>query len=201
MLKIISGFISICFVSVLFYGCTPSRVLYHSQASVPFFHRSTKTVFHMVNYGKIPSIFKFAVIAAKDNDTLSYVVLAPIKHQLIDSTKLTDVDLNNSITLLPAQVEEFIKILNSSAEKWDTKFNTMDGISYSFVVSPEDKNRPQIENIPVWHPTLNFYFQNNYKGPLVSIIFGEDLVKYDYIIDESSELIDLSNMLSLAIKK
>ena len=201
MKKMVFWFISICFVSVIFYSCAPARVLYHSQASVPFFHRATKTVFHVVNYGEVPSHFDFAVIAAKDNDTLSYVVLAPIKHQLIDSTKLTDVDLNNSITLLPAQVEEFIKILNSSAEKWNTKFTTMDGISYSFVVSPEDKNRPRNESIPVWYPTLNYYFQNNSKGPFVSIIFGEYLVKYDYTIYKFSELIDLSNMLSLAIKK
>ncbi|NMB83265.1 MAG: hypothetical protein GYA14_15760, partial [Ignavibacteria bacterium] len=161
------------------------------------------TVFELIKDDNATNTFQFGVIAAKDNDTLSYVLLAPSKQTpfVSDLTDLTDVNLSNAIPLLPAQVKEFIKILNSSAEKWDTKFDVKDGISYEFMVSPENRIIQQSENVTTWYSTFKFYFQNNDDGPLGTVIFGEGLLQYFYRLEKASAIRDLSSMLSLAIKK
>lgn len=185
---------------ILLQGCAIQPIFYHSQASLPYFHSSTKTVFKIIKDENATNSFKFGVISAKDNDTLLYVLLAPSKQAQFVSN-LTDVNLSYSITLLPAQVKEFIKILNSSAEKWDTKFDVKDGISYEYIVSPENRIIPQSENVVVWYSTFKFYFQNNDDGPLGTVLFGEGLLQYFYRLEKSSEIRDLSSMLSLAIKE
>ncbi|MGQ9799911.1 MAG: hypothetical protein ACUVRG_11610, partial [Ignavibacterium sp.] len=176
-------------------------IFYHSEASLPYFHRSTKTVFQLIKDDNATNTFQFGVIAAKDNDTLSYVVLAPSKKEGQLVNDLTDVNLKYAIPLLPFQVKEFIKILNSSAEKWNTKYDTKDGIIYEFMVSPENRIIPQSENVVVWYSTFKFYFQNNDDGPLGSVLFGEGLLRYYYRIEKLSEIKDLASMLSLAIKE
>ncbi len=110
-------------------SCAPEPIFYHSEADLPYFHRSTKTVFELIKDEYGINGFQFGVISAKDNDTLSYVLLAPSKQTRFVSD-LTDVNLTYAIPLLPAQAKEFIKILNSSADNWSTKFNVKNGISY-----------------------------------------------------------------------
>ncbi len=199
MKNILSVIFSIA-LAILLQGCVTQPIFYHSEASLPYFHRSTKTVFQLIKDDNATNTFQFGVIAAKDNDTLSYVVLAPSKQtQLVND--LTDVNLNYAIPLLPSQVKEFIKILNSSAEKWDTKYDTKDGISYEFMVSPENRIIQQSENVATWYSTFKFYFQNNDDGPLGTVLFGEGLLQYFYRLEKSSAIRDLSSMLSLAIKK
>lgn len=185
---------------ILLQSCATQPIFYHSEASLPYFHSSTKTVFQLVKDVKATNSFQFGVISAKDNDTLSYVLLAPSKEtQFVNN--LTDVNLNHAIPLLPSQVKEFVKILNSSAEKWNTKFNTKDGINYEFMVSPENRIVQQSENVVIWYSTFKFYFQNNDDGPLGSVLFGEGVLQYYYRIEKLSAIKDLSSMLSIAIKK
>jgi hypothetical protein len=185
---------------ILLQSCATQPIFYHSEASLPYFHSSTKTVFQLIKDDNATNTFQFGVISAKDNDTLSYVLLAPAKQSQFVSD-LTDVNLSYAIPLLPTQVKEFIKILNSSAEKWDTKFDVKDGISYEFMVSPENRIIPQSENVVVWYSTFKFYFQNNDDGPLGTVLFGEGLLQYFYRLEKASAIRDLSSMLSLAIKK
>ena len=185
---------------ILLQSCATQPIFYHSEASLPYFHRSTKTVFELIKDDNSTNSFEFGVISAKDNDTLSYVLLAPSKNKQFVKV-LTDVNLSYAIPLLPAQVKELINILNASAEKWDVKFDTKDGISYEFMVSPENRILPQSENVVVWDPTFKFYFKNNNDGPMGSVLFGEGLFQYFYKIKKSSAIRDLSSMLSLAIKK
>lgn len=216
MKNILSIIFSIALV-ILIQGCVTQPIFYQSEASLPYFHRSTKTVFHLIkndnaiantiHFGVITAkdndttnTIQFGVIAAKDNDTLSYVVLAPPKRTQ-SLNNLTDFNLNCAIPLLPSQVKEFIKILNSSAEKWDTKYDTKDGISYEFMVSPENRIIQQSGNVATWYPTFKFYFQNNDDGPLGTVLFGEGLLQYFYRLEKLSDIRDLSSMLSLAIKK
>ncbi len=199
MKKDLLSFYAIALIMIL-QGCATKPICYHSEASLPFFHRSTKTVFELIKDDKAINSFQFGVISAKDNDTLSYVLLAPL--ELTQSVgDLTDVNLSHAIPLLPAQVKELIRILNSSAEKWDTKFDAKDGISFEFLVSPENRIVPQSENVAVWYSTFKFYFQNNYDGPLGTVLFGEGVLQYFYRIEELSALRDFSRMLSLAIEK
>jgi len=185
---------------ILLQGCATQPIFYHSEASLPYFHRSTKTDFQIIKDANATNSFQFGVIAAKDNDTLSYVVLAPSKQTQLVVNDLTDVNLNYAIPLLPSQVKEFIKILNSSAEKWNTKYDSKDGISYEFMVSPENRIIPQSNNVVAWYSTFKFYFQNNDDGPLGSVLFGEGQLQYYYRIEKLSAIKDLSSMLSLAIK-
>ncbi|MCX8105592.1 MAG: hypothetical protein N3D80_06965 [Ignavibacterium album] len=199
MKRILSTIFSVALM-ILFQSCATQPIFYHSEASLPYFHSSTKTVFQLIKDDNAANTFQFGVISAKDNDTLSYVLLAPAKQSQFVSD-LTDVNLSYAIPLLPAQVKEFIKILNSSAEKWDAKFDVKDGISYEFMVSPENRIIPQSENVVVWYSTFKFYFQNNDDGPLGTVLFGEGLLQYFYRLEKASEIRDLSSMLSLAIKK
>ncbi len=190
------------FVLLMFIqSCSTQPIFYHSEAKLPYFHKATKTVFELILDKYATNNFKFGVIAAKDDDTLSYVLLAPSKNSTPFVSDLTDVNLSYAIPLLPAQVKEFIKILNSSAEKWDAKFEVKDGISYEFMVTPENRIIQQSENVVVWYSTFRFYFQNNDDGPLGTVLFGEGLLQYLYRLEKASEIRDLSSMLSLAIKK
>ena len=185
---------------LLLQSCVTQPIIYHSEASLPYFHRSTKTVFKLINDDKAMNYFQFGIITAKDNDTLMYVLLAPsVQGKFV--TDLTDVNLAYSIPLLLPQVKEFIKVLNSSADKWDTEYLSHDGISYEFLVAPENKIVPQSENVVVWYSTFKFYFQNNDDGPLGTVLFGEGLLQELYRIEKLSEIRDLSNMLNIAIQK
>ena len=185
--------------AIILQSCATQPIFYHSEASLPFYHSSTKTVFELIKNVNSSNTFKFGVILAVDNETLSYVLLAPSKSGL-PVTDLVDVDLNYSIPLLPKQVKEFIKILTSSSENWYNKFGDKDGISYEFMVAPENLIIQQSENVVVWYSTLRFYFQNNENGPLGTLLFGEGKLKYFYKLEKISELKDLTDMLSLAIK-
>ncbi len=185
--------------AIVLQSCATQPIFYHSKASLPYFHRSTKTVFQLIKDVNASSSFQFGVITARDNDTLSYVLLAPAKEQT-SVNNLVDVNLSYSIPLLPKQVKEFIKILNASSDKWNNKFGSKDGINYEFMISPENLIIQQSENVVAWYSTLKFYFQNNEDGPLGSLLFGEGTLKYFYRLEEISEIKDLTNMLSLAIK-
>lgn len=201
-MKIILSIIFSFALIILLSSCTIEPIFYHSEASLPYFHKSTKTTFQLVKDDNATSTFPFGVIAAKDNDTLSYVLLAPGKSKnYYDVNDLTDVNLSHAIPLLPEQVMEFIRILNSSAGKWNTRFDAKEGISYEFMVSPEDRIVPKSENVNMWYSTFKFYFQNNLNGPIGTIIFGEGLMKYFYTLEKVSEIRDLSSILSIALKK
>ena len=143
---------------IMLQSCATQPILYHSEANLPYSHSSTKTVFKLIKDDYATNSFQFGVISAKDNDTLSYILLAPSK-QAIAVNNLADVKLSYAIPLLTAQVKEFIKILNSSAEKWSNKFDSKDGISYEFIVSPENRIIPQSENVVVGILHLNFIFR------------------------------------------
>ena len=184
---------------IILQGCTTQPIFYHSEASLPYFDKSTTTVFELIKDDNASNTFQFGVIAAKDNDTLSYVLLAPSKQTQVVNN-LTDVDLNYAIPLLPAQVKNFIKILNSSAEKWNTEFRTKDGINFEFMVSPENRIIPQSENVVKWYSIFKFYFQNNDDGPLGSVVFGEGQLQFFYRIEKLSAINDLASLLSMAIK-
>ena len=186
-------------MALILQSCATQPIFYHSEATLPYFYRSTKTVLELINDKNTSSLFQFGVITAKDNDTLSYVLLAPANEQK-DITELADVNLSYSVTLLPKQVKEFIKILNSSADKWYNKFESKDGINYEFEVAPENLIVQQSENVSDWYSTLTFYFQNNEKGPLGTLLLGRGKLKYIYKLGKISEITDLTNMLTSAIK-
>jgi len=180
-------------------GCAPKPIIYHSEASLPYFDRSTKTNFELIKNDNSTHVFEFGVISAKDNDTLSYVLLAPANTGRAHVDDLVDANLSYSIPLLPKQVKEFVKILNSSSEKWSNKYSNMDGISYEFSVAPEHLIVQKSENVFTWYSTLKFYFQNNEKGPMGTLIFGEGLLQYLYRIKNLSDVTDLTNLLNKAM--
>lgn len=200
-MKYITYIISSVTFVIIVEGCATQPVFYHSEASLPYFHRSTKTVFQLIKDDGIANDFQFGIIAAKDNDTLSYIILAPSKQQKYYVKNLTDVDLNRAIPIQITQVKELIDIIDASIEKWDEKFNSIEGISYEFIIAPEHKVIQQSQNVTTWYPRFIYYFHNNKNGPIVSIIFGEDLMQYYYRIQELSAIKDLSNLLRLAIKR
>ena len=190
-------------MSILLQNCATTPIFYHSEASLPYSHSSTKTIFKFIKTQNSTNTFKFGVVSANDNNTLSYVLLAPSKNapgQSIFVNSLTDANLTFSIPLLPAQVEEFIKILNSAKEKWNNKYNNEDGISYEFIVAPENRIIPQSKDVVVWYSTFKFYFQNNDDGPLATIIFGDGTLKYFYKLEELSEIRTLTELLKLSIE-
>lgn len=198
-------------ISILVQNCATYPIFYHSEASLPYAHSSTKTIFKLLVNKNSSSTFSFGVISAKDNDSLSYVLFAPSINapgQSIYVNSLTDANLTFSIPLLPTQVEEFIKVLNSVEEKWNSKYNRQDGISYEFLVVPEDRIVPRSKEVivskskevVVWYSTFKFYFKNNDKGPLVSIIFGDGAFRYLYKLDKLSEVKTLTELLKLSLE-
>jgi hypothetical protein len=177
----------------------PEPIFYHSESSLPFYHSSTKTVFRLIRSANNQIIFEFGIISAKDNDTLSYVLFAPAKATRT-ITNLIDVNLNQSIPLLSKQVKEFIQILQSSTEKWNNKYSDVNGISYEFLVTPENRIFQETPNVQSWYSTLRYYFQNNEDGPMVTLVFGEGFLQYSYSLTKLSEIENLIISLNEAIK-
>ncbi|MDR3665592.1 MAG: hypothetical protein P4L35_02000 [Ignavibacteriaceae bacterium] len=188
-------------VLVFLGGCAPPPpTFYHSEASLPFFHHSTKTTFELINDGDATNPFHFGVISAKDNDTLSYILIAP-SYRGDAVNELGDVNLSYSIPLLPKQVMEFIKILNTSSEKWNDKFGKKDGISYQFIVAREDQIIKESQNVATWYPSLRFYFQNNEQGSLGTLFLGERSLQTVYNFISKSRIIELTNLLYSTVSK
>lgn len=184
-------------ISVILSSCSPTPIFYHSEADIPYFDRATKTDFKLITDKNIKSSFEFGVIAAKDNDKLPYVLLAPGKLQ-VGVDKLIDVNLTQAIPLMPNQVKAFIQILNQSIEKWGNKYDSKNGIAFEFMVTPENEIYRQSENVVTWYPSFKYYFQNNEDGPLCTIFFGEGLLKHYYKFDELYEVKDLLRLVTLA---
>ncbi|HSH52666.1 MAG TPA: hypothetical protein VK982_13155, partial [Bacteroidales bacterium] len=166
----------------------------------PFYHRSTKTVFELVKNETKTNNFKFGVISAVDNASLSYVVLAPAK-AVMYVDELTDANLSYSIPLLKSQVEEFVTLLQASVDDWDNKYKSRDGVNFEFLVSPENKIVQESANVFAWYSTLKYYFQNNEDGPLGTLLFGEGNLKYVYTFDKKSEIKDFIILLNKAINQ
>lgn len=200
MKKISIYFLKVVLVIIL-QGCSRGPIFYHSEASLPYYHSSTKTIFELIKDSSVTSSFFFGVIVAKDNDTLSYVLIAPSNKKYQFVTNLFDVNLSHSIPLLPQKVEEFLEILRFSAEKWAEKYDNKNGISYEFLVAPEHRVIPLSENVVRWYPTLKFYFENNKNGPIAYIVFGEGELQYFYKIDKLLAINDLYRLLNLAFNK
>lgn len=80
------------------------------------------------------------------------------------------------------------------------QYGTKDGISYEFNVAPEHLIIKQSENVFAWYSTLKYYFQNNKKGSIATLHFGEGNLIFHYQLTKISDIRDLSDMLKLAIK-
>lgn len=176
-------------------------VFYHSEAHLPYFHQKTETILELITDENVKSSFQFGVISAKDNDTLSYILLAPGK-QINYVNNLVDVDLSSSVPLLPKQVNEFIGLLNTVADKWNTKLESKNGISYEFLVSPRlNTFQNKQDSVYTIFTILEFYYQNNKNGSLASLLLGEGRFKYFYRFESLLEIEDLIKLLKLALNK
>jgi hypothetical protein len=189
----------LCNLILLVSGCSPQPIIYHSEASLPYYNRATKTVFELINDANTSKSIEFGVVSAKDNDTLSYVLLAPVNTGDQNVTSLVKANLTYSVPLLPKQVKEFLNILNASSDKWSTKYGKKDGISYEFIVAPENLIVKSSDNVNTWYSTFKYYFQNNEGGPVGTVLFGEGLFQFKYELNELSQITNLINMLNLAI--
>ena len=193
----LSVILLLSFVVILLQGCSVKPIFYHSEADIPYFHRSTKTTFKIVQ-GRYK--FSFGVISAKDNDTLSYVLIAPpMKGESYSVRELTDVNLNYAIPLRIAQAEEFINLLNQTALRWNDKYDEDNGISYEFLVSPENKIVSQSDNVARWYPVFKYYFHSNDDGTLATMQFGEGTLQYRSILNRIEYIKELSSMVRSAI--
>ncbi|MCK9280905.1 MAG: hypothetical protein M0P71_09805 [Melioribacteraceae bacterium] len=191
---------SALFLLFFLQSCSIEPILYHSEANLPFIHRTTKTVFKNIMDENSKYSLQLGVISAVDNDTLSYVLLARSKNSLYVND-LTDCDLSNPIPFTIEQVKEFIIILNSSADRWDSKFDVNDGIGYEFMVRSKIPIIQLTKNGDLYYSSFKYYFQNNKKGPLGTILFDEILFHYQYKLKKSAELRHLSKLLSIAINE
>jgi len=197
-MKTLFRFLILIAFIILLSSCSPTPFFYDSTASLPYSHRSTKTVFELMKDSK-GTFFEFGVISAKDNDKLSYVLLSPsIEGEYVK--ELTDVNLTNSVPLRLEQAKEFVEILISSSESWNKKFENTNGISYEFRIAPENQIIPQSENVVSWYSTIKFYFQNNVDGSVATLHFGEGTLKYSYKLETLSEIKDLIDLLNKSIK-
>lgn len=182
----------------ILFACSPDPIIYHSEARLPFYHSSTKTNFKFIKNSNSSNKFEFGVVSAKDDDTLSYILFTPSRIGGVVSD-LSDAHLAYSVTLLPTQVKEFLKLLNMSAYRWNDKFDDIKGISYEFFIAPENLIVQGSPNVVRWYSTLRFIFQNNDDGPLATLIMGEGSLKYLYKLDKLSEITDLAAMLKTAM--
>lgn len=180
-------------------GCSIKQFYYHSEANLPYFDRATKSAFTLIKKEDI-SAFKFGVISATDDDTLSYVLISPKEARVSSVKDLPDDKLDRAIPLKISQVKEFLEILNASSNKWDKKFDAENGISYEYMVAPEYKINRVSENVAEWIPMLRFYFQNNEEGSKISLIIGKGKIRYLYESEQHSRLRDLIELLELSIE-
>ncbi|MFH0735696.1 MAG: hypothetical protein V1773_13900 [bacterium] len=184
--------------SILFNGCFPKPILYHSEAKLPYQHSSTKTKFELMN-GTFN--YEFGIVAAKDNDTLSYVLVVPSYSGLVNIRDLKDVNLNYAITLLPNQANEFVNILESAAANWNENISKKNGTAYEFLIAPENLIVKQSENVYTWYPKLSFYYQNNENGPLCNLFLGGGTIAFAYKFDKVASIKGLAEIIKTAITK
>jgi len=176
-------------------GCYTKSIIYNSQANIPYYNYSTKTSFTFI--GAVKSYF--GIISAIDNDTLSYILLAPVERPSLIN-KLSNINLNHSTPLLPQQAAQFCEILDSSISAWNIKFDSKKGIHYMFTIAPENMIIQQSANVIKWYPYLRFDFHNDNK-PQATLILGDEYFKYIYQLNSIEMLTDLSKYIKDGLSK
>lgn len=177
-----------------------AQIKYHSEADLPYSNKTTRTYFEVIVDDNGENPFDFGIIFAKDNDVLSYILISAVKSARMGA-ELEDYNLANSVPITRKRAEEFINILEKSAEKWNDRFDKRTAINFEFLIAPEHKIIPQSLNVDVWYSTLAYYFQNDNEGAKAYLIIGNDKLKYEYKIEEYEKLKVLINLLKKAVSK
>lgn len=175
---------------------------YHNTPKSPYFIKATKTIYRLMNDERNKNQFDFGILAARDNDTLSYFLFAPSRSGY-SVTELSDVNVYLAMPLFPAQAWEFSKILTFCAEKWNVKFNNREGIYYELItITPTEYNifigdREDTITTNKWYPKLTFDFKNTSSGSYALITYGNNRITYTYKLEKLSQIRDLIRMLDL----
>ncbi len=193
-MKLHINYLITLFLLILLQSCYTIPNYYYSNVDVPYYSKAIKTEFTLIKDDSISAKFAFGVISAIENDTLAYVILAPQRN--IIKTRLDDFNLTNSIPLLKNHAKEFIKILKTSAEKWDTKYESDKGINLEFHIAAKDDIIQGYMTETVWHPTLSFIFQNNGNRRKAKMVIGN---KFVFDFRSKMQIVDLYKLLEIAI--
>ncbi|KAA3617100.1 MAG: hypothetical protein D8M58_04105 [Calditrichaeota bacterium] len=186
---------------ILFNSCVVKPLLYHSEAELPYYSKTTLTNFELIIKEKKSSDYlKFGIICATDNNKTKYILIAP-GNQNSSIRDMNNVRLDRSITLLKKQAQELLKSLEYSINNWSKNIPQLNGINIEYLVAPEQEIIQQSDNVVTWYPTLKFNYQNNSKGPLGIVILGEGFLKYYYELNSIGKLENFRDLLKIAITK
>ncbi len=176
------------FLVILLMGCFKKPMYYNSISDLPFHFNITNSKFELIS-----SEQDFNIIKAIDNDTTKYILFVP--GDVPNIRYFSDANLSKSIPITYDKLPSLVNFLKKSLNDWDNKYSSNKGLISSFILAPEHKIFQVSENVKEWHSILKIYYQNNYDGPQVTILFGEGLLYYKYLIDSKNKLQNLIEIL------
>lgn len=170
-------------------GCATTPLFYHSEASLLYSGRLTKSEMELLLDANNSNPLEFGVVHCKDNDDNSYLVISPLGKGA-KSENLDGLILQESVTIKPEQLDQLIRIVEISSAKWEAETTGKHGMSYEYLLAPENRIIKETDHTETWYPSLKYYFQNIDNKSVVSIILGNPSTIYHYYfkIDDFSNL-------------
>lgn len=185
---------------ILMGGCKTQHLPYHSTASLPHYSQDIQTDMVLVE-GEGRRARAYAVIAAVDDGTLPYVLLAPLDASN-NAYRLENALLWRSAPLLRANAEELIDGLNQTLALWNRKPQGEEGAFYEFNHAPEQDIVQVSKSVVEWKPSVRFTFSHTPDGPSARLQIGyhptNELVRL-IAFEEQEAVADFKQLLENAL--
>lgn len=173
--------------------------LYHSEASLPYMFTATRTSFEMMLDENKINPLEFGVVFAKDNDTLPYILFAPIR-PLVSPDDLSGINFEYSVAVPIDKMKELLSFVESAKSNWGIEYGPGKGIGIEFIFAPENKIKNVSPNVIKWEASLAFYYVNNSNGPKARLVIGKDSESKSFLFD-AKKLIIFTETIKKAISK
>ncbi|MFB6248366.1 MAG: hypothetical protein ABEL97_07340, partial [Salinibacter sp.] len=152
-------------LALLYAGCGPDPIAYHSTASVPYYTSSTSTQMKAIQCQK-ESIGgdPYVVFAALDNRNTGYVLIAPTGGSSRGSN-FDAADFSRAVPLKGENLTSLIEGLGGAIGRWGTESEGA-GSFYEFVHAPEDDIERVSENVVQYYASVRFTISRTEAGPV-----------------------------------
>jgi hypothetical protein len=160
-----------CSVFALLYaGCGPDPIAYHSTASVPYYTSSTSTQMEAIQRQEDSAEKPYVIFAAEDNDRTGYVLIAPTGASSRGSN-FDAADFDRAVPLKGENLDSLIEGLGGAIDRWGTE-SEGGGSFYEFVHMPEDDIEQVSENVVEYYPSVRFTISKTEDGPIGRLVLG-----------------------------
>ena len=182
-------------------GCGTKYLPYHSTADIP----------HLTTRGATAMTFirgdedranrrRYAVIAAIDDGTLSYVLIAPANPGVSYVDDLSEAYVGQGAPLSLENANDLIAGLADVLNTWELQLNHEDGRFYEFMQAPEQDLVQLSPNVIQWRPTIRFNYNHTHRGPVAGLSIRDDLIAYSFEFKKREEIDDLRSLLQAAVR-